>query len=374
MKRPRVLAVILAGGSGSRLGALTDSRAKPALRVAGSYRLIDVSLSNLANSQISNVWIVEEYQPHSFNQYLSVGRPWDLDRSHGGLELLAPFSGDDEKAGFSEGNSDSLWRQNDRMKDHDPDIVLVLSADHFYTIDFLDVIAAHEEAGADLTMVTTKVSEDPSRFSVVDVDSTGTVTHFSYKPDDPKTNLVAAEIFCFTAGELFTALDQLKDELGQLGDYGEDLLPWFVDNKKVIEHRLDGYWKDLGTLSSYWQAHMDLLDGTGVTLDDPRWPIYSGQPALLPARIEEPATINRSYVAPGSRVSGLVESSVLSPLCHVEEGGEVRESVLLDGVQVRAGVRLQRCIVDTGADLAPGTYGSGDTVTLIASDGSVAHD
>ena len=371
---PRVLAIILAGGSGSRMGALTDSRAKPALRAAGSYRLIDIALSNLVNSQIANVWVVEEYEPHSLNQYLSSGRAWDLDRTHGGLVLLPPFSGDTEKAGFSEGNSDSLWRQNDRMKDFDPEIVLVLSADHFYTMDFVELIEAHLESRADLTMVTTEIDEGPSRYSVVDTDGTGAVTSFWYKPDDPQTSLVAAEIFCFTASELFDALDHLNDKLGQLGDYGDDLLPWFVDNKSVFEHRLHGYWKDLGTITAYWEAHMDLLDGKGVTLDAPGWPIYSAQPHLLPPRIEASAHIDRSYIAPGSIVSGLVDTSVLSPLCSVAEGAAVHQSILLDEVRVPAGVTLRRCIVDTGAVLEPGSYGSADQVTLVDADGSVTQE
>lgn len=373
MSAPKVLALVLAGGSGSRMGVLTETRAKPALRMAGSYRLIDVSLSNLVHSGLSDVWIVEEHQPHSFNQYLAGGRAWDLDRSHGGLVLLPPFSGDDEKAGFSQGNSDSLWRQNDRIKEHAPDLVLVLSADHLYTLDFAGVIADHVDSGADLTMVTTEVSEDPSRYSVVEVDG-GRVTDFWYKPDDPKSTIVAAEIFCFTAEALVKALDSLHDDLGELGDYGDDLLPWYVENRTVMEYRLRGYWKDLGTLSAYWQAHMDLLDGSGAELDDPAWPIYSAQPPLLPARIEKSARIDTSYVAPGCHVSGTVRSSVLATRCVVEDGAIVEESILLDEVHVPAGVQLRRCIVDTGARLEPGTYGSPDSVTLIDADGHVTED
>ncbi|WP_182170317.1 glucose-1-phosphate adenylyltransferase family protein [Flaviflexus equikiangi] len=372
MKHPKILAIVLAGGSGSRLGALTASRAKPALRVAGTYRLIDVALSNLVNSDISDVWIVEEFDPHSFNQYLSGGRPWDLDRSHGGLVLLPPFSGDDEKAGFSHGNSDSLWRQLDRMREFEPDLVLVLSADHLYGMDMRGLVEAHLETEADLTMVTTEVSEDASRYSVIDADPDGRVTDFWYKPDQPQTSLVGAEIFCFTAGALFDALEHLHEELGELSDYGDDLLPWFVENRTVVEHRLDGYWKDLGTLSAYWEAHMDLLAGTGVALDDPDWPIFSGQRPLMPARIESTATIGRSFIAPGSLIAGVVESSVISPQCTVREDASVRESILFDRVTISPGVHLTRCIVDTGAVLTSGTYGSPDRVTLIDAEGNVS--
>ena len=373
MRMPRVLAVILAGGSGSRMGALTESRAKPALRAAGSYRLIDVALSNLVNSQISHVWLVEEHEPFSLNEYVSGGRAWDLDRTHGGLVVLPPFSGDTEKAGFSNGNSDSLWRQLDRMKDVDPEIVLVLSADHFYTTDFVDLIDAHVGSDADLTMVTTSVAGDASRYSVVDVDD-GAVTDFWYKPDNPATNLVAAEIFCFTASELFSALDRLVDELGELGDYGDDLLPWFVENKTVAEHRHNGYWKDLGTLAAYWEAHMDLITGTGLTLDDPEWPIFSAQPHLLPPRIDSGADVSDALIGMGSTIRGSVDRSVISPLCFVDSGATVHESILLDEVRVPAGVTLRRCIVDTGAALKPGIYGNGTNVTLIDADGRVTED
>ncbi len=241
MRIARTLAIVLAGGKGSRLGSLTDDTVKPALPFAGPYRLIDIALSNLAHSHISDVWIAEQYLPHSLNDHLAQGRPWDLDRLHGGLQVLAPFEGATGE-GMAKGNSDTLWRHRERIRSFGADHVLVLSADHVYTLDFLEVMATHTTSDADLTVVTTRVDEDPSSFSVVQVDDSGRVIDFDYKPDEPQGNLVAAEVFLYRAQTLLDALDELGGKTGGLGDYGEDLLPHLVSTRLVVEHRLDGYW------------------------------------------------------------------------------------------------------------------------------------
>ncbi|MEX5235412.1 glucose-1-phosphate adenylyltransferase family protein [Kocuria arenosa] len=371
MRIPRTLALVLAGGKGSRLGALTEKKVKPALPVAGTYRLIDVALSNLAHSHISDVWVVEQFLPHSLNQHLANGRPWDLDRTHGGLQVLPPYQGS-EGEGFAEGNADSLYRQKDLIRDFAPDLVLVLSADHLYTLNFLDVIDSHLARAADLTVVTTLVDEDPSRYGVVQADDDGRVTGFDYKPDEPRGRLVAGEMFLYDAGRLLEALDVLHEQEGRLEDYGNDLVPWFVAHRTVVEHRLDGYWMDLGTLQSYWTAHMQMLDGDGVTLDDPGWPILSAQPQRVPARIAGSAELRASMVAAGAIVRGAVEHSVLGPGVVVEEGATVRGSVLLDGVRVGPGVTLENVVADAGADISGGSRrGSAKGVTLIDEDGKV---
>lgn len=369
---PRTLAIVLAGGIGSRLGALTEKRVKPALPVAGTYRLIDVSLSNLMHSHLSDVWVVQQYLPHSLNQHLRGGRPWDLDRSHGGLLVLPPFQGA-EGEGFAEGNSDSLFRQRDLIRDFAPELLLVLSADHLYTLNFLEVIDTHLAQGADLTMVTTRIDEPPTRYAVVQTNDDGLVTRFDYKPDDPEGNLIAGEMFLFTAQRFLEAMDALDEQGEKLEDYGHDLIPWFVDNKRVVEHRLDGYWMDMGTLQSYWTAHMQLLDGNGVTLDDPTWPIMSAQPQRLPARIENGAVVHDSLVSAGATIRGTVEHSVLSPGVVVEAGASVKNCVLLDDVHVHAGVSLENVIADIGAEISGGNRrGNATSVTLIGEDGLVA--
>lgn len=372
MRIPRTLALVLAGGKGSRLGALTEKKVKPALPVAGTYRLIDVSMSNLMHSKLSDVWVIQQYLPHSLNKHLRGGRPWDLDRSHGGLLVLPPFQGADGE-GFAQGNSDSLLRQSDLVRDFDPELVLVLSADHLYTLNFLDVIDTHQRQGADLTMVTTIVDEEPTRYAVVQTSDDGTVTRFDYKPDKPEGNLIAGEMFLFNASRFLHALDELAASEVELEDYGHDLIPWFIKNGRVVEHRLDGYWMDMGTLQSYWTAHMQLLDGNGAVLDDPEWPILSAQPQLLPAYIAAGAEVRDSMVSSGSVIRGVVEHSVLGPGVTIEEGATVRNSVLLDGVRVSAGVSLENVIADLGADISGGSRrGSSDSVTLIGEDGLVS--
>lgn len=372
MHIPKTLAVILAGGKGSRLGELTEHKVKPALPMAGTYRLIDVSMSNLMHSHISDVWVVQQYLPHSLNVHLANGRPWDFDRTHGGLHVLPPFQGADGE-GFAQGNSDSLYRQRDLIREFNPDLVLVLSADHLYTINFLDVIDTHVREHADLTVVTTEVDEDASRYSVVQTNAQGAVVDFQYKPEQPAGNLVAGEMFLFRADSLLEALDVVHDQNEGLSDYGEDLLPWFVANRTVVEHRLDGYWMDLGTLQSYWTAHMQILDDDGATLDDPHWPILSAQPQMLPARVAESAQISHCMIAAGSRVEGTAEHSVVGTGAVIEEGAVVRNSVLLDGVHVGSGVVLENVIADVGAQITGGQKrGTANGVTLIGEDGLVA--
>lgn len=369
MKLPKVLAIILAGGKGGRLSALTDDRAKPALPIGGTYRLIDVSLSNLAHSHISDVFLAEQYLPFSINRHLDAGRPWDLDRSHGGLKLVFPFEGGDGE-GFAEGNSQTLRSNVTLIERADPDVVLVLSADHLYLINYLDVLNTHQAMEADLTVVTTEVTEHPGRYSVVQAEDQ-LITDFEYKPDEPKGSTVACEIFLFDAKKLVAALRELDETTG-LADYGDDLLPYFVENHRVAQHKHNGHWLDLGTIQSYWTAHMQLLDGEGLRLDDAEWPIWSAQPHLIPARVKKPAAIDNAILSPGSQIAGTVTNSVIGPLVVVEEGASVVNSVILDGAVIRSGADLRNVIVDFDAEVTGGQRGTDDGVTLIGSDGNIA--
>lgn len=372
MRIPRTLALVLAGGKGSRLGCLTEDRPKPTLPVGGTYRLIDVSLSNLAHSHISQIGLVQQYLPHPLNEYVSAGRPWDLDRNHGGLQVLPPFEGGPGE-GFAEGNADAVHRQREMIRSHDPEIVIVLSADHLYTMNFLDAITTHLDHEADLTIVTTQVDESAARYGVVTVDNTGRVTKFDYKPDEPASDLVTTEVFLYRTEVLLATLDRLHDELGELGDYGEHLVPYLVENNTVVEHRHTGYWMDLGTLQSYWTANMHLVDGEGVTLDDPHWPIHSAQPQLPPARVVAGASVSDSLLASGAHVEGTVERSIIGTGAVVEAGATVRRSVVMDGARIGPGVTLTNCIVTTGAQVSGGSHRGGeDAVTVIGPNGLVA--
>jgi glucose-1-phosphate adenylyltransferase len=337
------------------MGPLTENRAKPALPFAGLYRLIDFPLSNCANSGINDVWVLQQYQPFSIEDHLANGRPWDLDRTSGGLLILQPFTGGEEE-GFAEGNADALWRHRRLIREFGADVVLVLSADAVYTLDYRDVVDAHLESDADVTMVTTKVDEDPGRFGVVSVAGDRRVTDFAYKPDDPKSDLVTTEVFAYRPDALLDTLDELGESEEPLADFGDALLPRLVDGGRAFEFRLDGYWRDVGTPESYWQAHQDLVDQRGPELDDPGWRIRTTAGHRPPARIDAGASVENSLVSPSCRVSGRVARSVLSPGVVVEAGAVVDDAVVLHGAVIRSGARVERAIVDSGAEVPAGTH------------------
>jgi glucose-1-phosphate adenylyltransferase len=352
MKVPRVLALVLAGGEGGRLAPLTNERAKPALPFAGIYRLIDFPLSNCLHSGIADVWVIQQYEPHELEEQLAGGRPWDLDRTRGGLRTLHPYLGDSE-SGWYEGNADAIYRNREVIAAHEPDVLIVLSADHVYKLDYADVVAGQRESGAAVTMVTTKVAiEEASRYGVVRVDREGVVREFEYKPDAPAGDLVTTEVFAYDARALLRALDELAEEgeSSGLGDFGHKLIPRLVDEAAARAFHLDGYWRDVGTIDGYWQAHMELLDPEPpFRLDDPAWPILTAAPQRPPARIEASAAIDGSLVAAGARVRGTVVRSVVGPGVVVEEGAEVRAAILLHDSYVGVRAQVTRAILDAEA-------------------------
>lgn len=332
------------------MGPLTEHRAKPALPFAGLYRLIDFPLSNCANSAITDVWVLQQYRPHSLEEHLANGRPWDLDRSFGGMTLLQPFTGGDEE-GFAEGNADALWRHHRLIAEFDADVVLVLSADAVYTLDYRDVVDAHLSHDADVTMVTTEVDEDAGRFGVVTVGPDRRVTSFEYKPDSPQSDVVTTEVFAYRPPALLGTLKSLASGDQPLDDFGDALLPRLVDGGRAYSFALEGYWRDVGTPESYWQAHQDLLDGAGIDLDDLDWRIMTRAGHRPPALVEAGAAVEQSLVSPACRVAGRVVRSVLSPGVVVEAGAVVEESVILHDAVIRAGARVERAIVDAGVEV-----------------------
>lgn len=358
-----VVALILAGGAGSRLSPLTDARPKPAVPLAGSYRLIDVALSNLVHSGLRDVWIVEQYRPGLLNRHLAGGRPWDLDGTRRGLRIIPPEErDDDDRDGFSEGNGHALYQQLDALTEFGADTVVVLSADHLYQLDLRPVLAQHHERGSDLTVVTTEVAEDPSRYGVVSADGEGAVTSYDYKPADPAGNIVATEVFVYRMAALKRAISELlAQKTGadgtDLGDYGETIVPHLVEHARVHEYRMTGYWRDLGTIDAYFQAHMELIDGSGIQLNRPNWPLLSNFQVSSPARIDGGAAVTASLVCPGAHIRGTVEHSLIGPGVTVEKGATVSRCVLIGDVLVPAGARLESVIADHGVTIPTGRTG-----------------
>ncbi|SEJ17310.1 glucose-1-phosphate adenylyltransferase [Deinococcus reticulitermitis] len=361
--KQKVLAIVLAGGRGSRLSPLTDERAKPAVPFLGTYRLIDFTLSNLVHSGVHDVWVIEQYMPHGLNDHLSGGRPWDLDRTRGGLVVMPPFShAENEEGEFAQGNAHALAQHAHLIREFGPDVVLVLSADHVYKLDYSEVIRAHVDHGASVTMVTTELSRegDATRFGNVRADRSGKVTEFAYKPDKPLGPTVTAEVFVYEAGILLSALKDLEAE-GELGDYGEKLLPRLVARGDAYTFPMEGYWMDVGTLDAYLQTHRDFLDGKGFGLDDPEWPFITSSISRPPTRIEKTAHLDAAFVCGGAVIAGEVVRSVVAPNAVIERGAVVRDSVIQPGAVVRAGAQVSRAVIDQGAEVGPGARVGGQS-------------
>ncbi|MCW2849190.1 MAG: hypothetical protein JWR90_3164 [Marmoricola sp.] len=375
-----MLAIIQAGGAGGRMDVLTLERAKPALPFAGSYQLLDLPLSNLVNSGIDDVWLSVAYQASALEDQVRNGRPWDLDRTRGGLRLLVPQEGTGalDEEGFAKGNADELYRLRDEIRTAAPDLVLVMSADHVYRLDYRDVVRTHRDKGAEVTMVTTDLSgtyaEDAADHAVVEVNRLGRVTSFAYKPEEPASSTVATEVFLYEPDALVEVLEELHREQAEaqdggdegdsgLGDFGDLLVPRFVDRGRVYAHALDGYWRDLGQPHHYLNAHLELLDGA-AGLFSSSWPLMTQQPQREPARVLAGARISETLLSSGCVVAGEVTRSVLGPGVVVEAGAEVNESVLLADTVVRRGARVTRAIVDAGSELRDGARVGDASVAL----------
>jgi glucose-1-phosphate adenylyltransferase len=368
MALPRILVLVLAGGAGGRLELLTERRAKPAVPFAGVYRLIDFPLSNCQHAHVPDVWVSVQYHPVSLADHLANGRPWDLDRTTGGLMMLPPFQGT-ERGGWVTGTGNLLWRQAELIRQYDADALVVVSADAVYKLDYREVVDGHLGSGAEVTMVTTEVAEDDaSRYGIVRVDGEK-VVDYAYKPDEPATTTATNEVFVFTPRPTLDRLEALQDELGEEGleDLGHHLLPAQTRDGLARAHRLEGYWRDVGTVPAYWQAHRDFLaEEPPIDLDDPAWPLHTRGGLHSAARILAGAVVDESLVSGGTRVAGNVRGSVLSPGVVVEKGATVVDSVLLPGARVRAGATVTRAVLDDAVEVGRGAAVGGDgDITLV---------
>ncbi len=356
-----VLTLILAGGEGERLSILSQVRAKPGVPFGGKYRIIDFALSNTVNSGLTDVGILTQYAPRSLIDHIGVGRPWDLDRSRGGVALLQPFIGRGRARDWYRGTADAVLQNVDFISDRDPELVLVLAGDHVYKMDYRPFIEQHRDTGAEVTCaVRTVPIGDAHRFGILDVADDGRVTAFIEKPADPPSNLVSMGVYVFS----WSALRELLGP--DRPDFGRDLLPWMVDRgRAVYAYEFGGYWQDVGTVESYWQTSLDLLnDDPGIDLNDLGWLVYTKSEERPPAWIGSDARVSRSMISHGCVVDGTVEHSILSPGVRVEAGAVVRDSIVMFDAVVGKGAVLDRAIVDKEAHIGAGArIGSGDRMT-----------
>lgn len=347
----RVKAIILAGGEGTRLGALTAKRAKPAVPFAGKYRIIDFTLSNCVNSNIFDLIILTQYRPHSLQDHIGKGRPWDLDRTFtGGVQMLQPYKGRFDTDWYA-GTADAVAQNLNFVRHGRPEYVLILSGDHIYEMDYDVLLQFHREKGADATVCTIRVPlDEASRFGIIDADENYRVRDFIEKPDNPPGNLASMGVYVFNYPALERMLREDKELEGSNRDFGKDILPRMVEQgMSVAAYPYGGYWIDVGTIDAYWEAHMDLLASPpALNLNDRTWVIHTRSEERPPVRIQDSATIINSLITDGSVIANgaTVQRSVLSPGVYVGPGAVVRESVILNDVYIEANAVVERCIID----------------------------
>ena len=343
------VAMLLAGGQGSRLYTLTEKTAKPAVLFGGKYRIIDFPMSNCVNSGIDTVGVLTQYQPMVLNEYIGNGQPWDLDRLNGGVMVLPPYQGKNG-ADWYKGTANAIYQNMQFINRYDPDYVLILSGDHIYKMDYAKMLDAHKKSGADCTIAVLNVPLDQaSRFGIMNTDETGRIVEFEEKPKHPKSTKASMGIYIFTKKLLEEYLTKDDADPESAKDFGKNVIPAMLnDGKKMVAYPFEGYWKDVGTLTSLWEANMDLL-GTNPEFDlhTKDWRIYSRNNNLPPHFISETATVKNSLITEGCDIRGTVINSVLSNGVTVEEGAVVRDSVLMTDVTVKAGARVEYSIIDS---------------------------
>ena len=347
----RARAVILAGGEGSRLGVLTDKRAKPAVPFAGKYRIIDFTLSNCANSGITDVMMLTQYRPHSLNEHIGAGRPWDLDRSFsGGIQIYQPYRGR-AVTDWYKGTADAIYQNLSFVRRGSPDLILVLSGDHIYKMDYAGLVEFHERHEADVTIATLNVTrEEASRMGILATDAEYRVTQFIEKPKDPPGTLASMGIYVFNQAILSQMLVEDSKKRDSSHDFGKDIIPRMVTGGlRVFAYPFTGYWVDVGTIPAYWQTHMDLLKNPPpIDLNDRSWIIHTRSEERPPVMIHQGAIIRDSLITDGCSIhpSARVEKSILSPGVVVGLKAVVRQSIVLTGTTIEAGARVERAIID----------------------------
>ncbi|WP_271853668.1 glucose-1-phosphate adenylyltransferase [Planococcus maritimus] len=343
----KVVAMLLAGGQGSRLKSLTYDIAKPAIPYGGKYRIIDFPLSNCTNSGITTVGVLTQYQPHALHRYIGLGTPWDLDRHKGGVTMLPPYAEIDGIKWYA-GTASAIYQNINYLTSCEPDYVLILSGDHIYKMDYEKLVEYHKEKQADVTVSVLEVPwEEASRFGIVNTDDDMHIVEFDEKPEKPKSNLASMGVYVFDWKKLEHYLEEDNSNEQSSHDFGKDILPkMLAEQKKMVAYPFKGYWKDVGTVDSLWEANMDLLDPSeGLVLHDPAWRIYSSNPQLPPQVITDTGRVQGSMVNEGCVISGTVNHSVIFQNVLVEQEAVVEDSVVMSGTKIGRGAHLNRVIV-----------------------------
>ncbi len=347
LKKNECVAMLLAGGQGSRLGVLTHKIAKPAVPYGGKYRIIDFPLSNCVNSGIDIVGILTQYQPLELNDYVGSGKPWDLDRIDGGVHILPPYQ--KSKGGdWYKGTANAIYQNIHFIEKYDPEYVLVLSGDHIYKMDYSKMIKAHKENNADCTIAVMEVSfDEASRFGIMNTKDDGTIYEFEEKPENPKSNLASMGIYVFSWDKMREYLIADEKNKQSHNDFGKDIIPnMLAAGEKMMAYRFEGYWKDVGTVESLWDANLDLLNPKlDLKLDSSDWKIYSRTGWLPPQYISENATVENSLVSDGCSVYGKLDYSVLFEDVTIEEGATVEYSLIMPGAVIKKGAHVQYAII-----------------------------
>ena len=368
MRQKECVAMLLAGGQGSRLGVLTEKIAKPAVSFGGKYRMIDFSLSNCVNSGIDTVGVLVQYKPTLLNRYLGTGAAWDLDAAWGGVHILPPYA--TQTGGeWYEGTADAIYHNIDFIDDYDPEYVLILSGDHLYQMDYNLMLDFHKLMNADLTVAVKTVPwEEASRFGIMSVDDEMRITRFSEKPKEPDSNLASMGIYIFTWKTLRAALLADHDDPGSEKDFGKNIIPALLSQQKnLFAYVFSGYWKDVGTIPSYYSTQIELLDPNApFKVHDTRMHILSNLNEHAPTFIGPEGQAEHSMVCNGCQILGRVENSILSPGVTVGAGAVVRDSILLPDSTVGDGAVVERTILNERSSIAPGAaVGSADKITVV---------
>lgn len=373
-KKKECVVMLLAGGQGSRLYALTTKTAKPSVSYGGKYRIIDFPLSNCTNSGLDTVGVLTQYQPLYLNDYVGTGLPWDLDRTFGGVKILPPYQRQDGSDWYK-GTANAIWQNMEFINQYDADLVLVLSGDHIYKMDYAKMIDYHKKKGADCTIAVIDVPiEEASRFGIMSTNPDGSIYKFSEKPKNPDSTKASMGIYVFNKDKLESYLKADSLDPDSSNDFGKNVIPAMLRaGEKMFSYSFDGYWKDVGTISSLWEANMDLLgENPGLVLDDESWRIYSRQSASAPQYVGGMGQVINSTMTAGCEIFGTVKNSVLGQNVKIGAGAVVENSVIMDNVTISAGAHVNYSILDSGVKIGcgakVGVNGSPDAIAVIGAD------